>query len=48
LPSTANGGTGSGSTTPSQVQSYVAKVNPGQATPPAGTYTDTVNVIISF
>jgi len=48
LPSTANGGTGSGSTTPNQVQSYVAKVNPGQATPPAGTYTDTVNVIISF
>ena len=48
LPSTANGGVGSGSTTPNQVQSYVAKVNAAQTTPPAGSYTDTVNVIISF
>ncbi|MBA2934772.1 spore coat protein U domain-containing protein [Sphingomonas sp. CGMCC 1.13654] len=48
LQSTANGGVGSGSTTPNQMQSYVAKVNAAQTTPPAGTYTDTVNVIISF
>jgi len=48
LQSTVNGGVGSGSTTPNQMQSYVAKVNPSQTTPPAGTYTDTVNVIISF
>jgi spore coat protein U-like protein len=48
LQSTANGGVGSGSTTPNQVQSYVAKVNTAQTTPPAGSYTDTVNVIISF
>ncbi|WBO23007.1 Csu type fimbrial protein [Sphingomonas abietis] len=31
-----------------QMQSYVAKVNPAQITPPAGSYTDTVNVIITF
>ncbi|USI71596.1 Csu type fimbrial protein [Sphingomonas morindae] len=48
LPSSANNGVGSGSTTPNQMQSYVAKVNSAQSTPPAGTYTDTVNVIISF
>jgi spore coat protein U-like protein len=48
LQSTANNGVGSGSTTPNQMQAYVAKVNPTQTTPPAGTYTDTVNVIISF
>jgi|UPI0003B50072 spore coat protein U-like protein len=47
-PSTVNGGVGTGSTTPSQMQAYVAKVNPAQTTPPAGSYTDTVNVIISF
>jgi spore coat protein U-like protein len=40
--------TGTGSLTPSQMQSYVAKVNPAQATPPAGTYTDNVSVVISF
>lgn len=39
---------GTGSTTPSQMQSYVAKVNAAQTTPPAGTYSDTVNVIITF
>jgi spore coat protein U-like protein len=39
---------GTGSTTPSQMQSYVAKINAAQITPPAGTYTDNVNVIISF
>jgi spore coat protein U-like protein len=44
----ASGTVGTGSTTPSQTQAYVAKVNPGQVTPPAGSYSDTVNVIISF
>lgn len=39
---------GTGSTTPSQVQSYVAKVNTAQTTPPAGSYTDTVSVVITF
>lgn len=39
---------GTGSTTPSQLQSYVAKINPAQTTPPPGAYTDTVSVVISF
>jgi spore coat protein U-like protein len=39
---------GTGTTTPSQMQPYVAKVNPAQVTPPAGSYTDTVSVIITF
>jgi spore coat protein U-like protein len=46
--STVNNGKGTGSTTPSQMQSYIAKINTTQTTPPAGTYTDTVNVVISF
>lgn len=39
---------GTGATTPAQMQSYVAKVNTAQTTPPAGTYTDNVSVVISF
>lgn len=39
---------GTGSTTPSQLQTYVAKINPDQPTPPPGRYTDTVSVVISF
>lgn len=39
---------GTGGTTPNQVQSYVAKINTAQTTPPAGSYSDTVNVIIAF
>lgn len=39
---------GTGSTTPNQVQSFVAKVNPAQVTPPAGNYTDTINIILTF
>jgi spore coat protein U-like protein len=39
---------GTGGTTPNQVQSYVAKVNTAQTTPPAGSYSDTVNVVIAF
>lgn len=39
---------GTGSTTPGQVQSYVAKVNTAQTTPPAGSYSDTVSVVITF
>jgi spore coat protein U-like protein len=30
------------------VQSYVAKINTAQTTPPAGSYSDTVSVIITF
>ena len=39
---------GTGATTPTQMQSYIAKVNTAQATPVAGTYTDNVSVVISF
>ena len=39
---------GTGGTTPSQVQSFVARVNPAQVTPPAGSYTDQVQVVVSF
>lgn len=39
---------GTGATTPTQMQSYIAKVNTAQTTPPAGTYTDNVSVVISF
>jgi spore coat protein U-like protein len=39
---------GTGSTTPTQMQTYVAKINPSQATPPVGHYTDTVSVVIGF
>ncbi|GGB28507.1 lipoprotein [Sphingomonas metalli] len=39
---------GTGATTPAQMQTYVAKVDPGQTTPAAGSYTDTVSVVIGF
>ncbi|QDZ08268.1 spore coat protein U domain-containing protein [Sphingomonas panacisoli] len=39
---------GTGSTNPAQMQTYVAKVNPSQTTPPVGHYTDTVSVVIAF
>ncbi len=39
---------GTGGTTPNQLQSYIAKVNGSQITPPAGSYSDTVSVVISF
>jgi spore coat protein U-like protein len=39
---------GTGATTPTQIQSFVAKVNPAQATPPAGTYTDQVVAVVTF
>jgi spore coat protein U-like protein len=39
---------GTGSTTANQVQSYVAKINTAQTTPPAGSYSDSVSVIITF
>lgn len=39
---------GTGSTTATQIQTYVAKVNPAQSSPPAGTYSDNVSVIITF
>jgi spore coat protein U-like protein len=43
-----SGSAGTGSTTPAQMQPYVVKVNPSQATPPAGGYSDTVSVIVAF
>lgn len=39
---------GTGATTPAQIHNYVAKVNPDQTTPPAGSYSDMVSVVISF
>jgi spore coat protein U-like protein len=39
---------GTGGTTPNQMQNYVAKVNGSQITPPAGSYSDTVSVVITF
>lgn len=39
---------GSGAVTPTLLHTYVAKVDPDQATPPAGAYTDTVSVVVSF
>jgi spore coat protein U-like protein len=39
---------GTGATTPTQMQSYRARINPSQITPPAGHYTDTVSVVVSF
>ncbi|TVV72246.1 spore coat U domain-containing protein [Sphingomonas solaris] len=40
--------TGTGATTPGQMIPYVARINPDQATPPVGTYTDTVSVVVTF
>ena len=37
-----------GSSVPNQLQTYVAKVNPAQPTPPAGTYTDNVSVLVTL
>lgn len=42
------GGTGTGAVTPGQMQAYRARIDPSQATPPAGNYTDTVSVVITF
>jgi spore coat protein U-like protein len=39
---------GTGGTTPSIPQPYVAKINPNQITPPMGQYSDSVNLIVSF
>lgn len=39
---------GTGSTSPAQLQTYVAKINPAQPTPPVGHYTDTISVVIAF
>jgi spore coat protein U-like protein len=39
---------GTGETAPSQMQTYVAKVNPAQTTPPAGIYSDQLVVVVSF
>lgn len=42
------GGTGTGNLVPGQLQSYLARINPAQADPLAGTYTDTVSVVVTF
>lgn len=39
---------GTGATTPDQPQAYVARVYTSQATPPAGSYTDTISVLVTF
>lgn len=39
---------GTGATTPTLTQTYVARVDPDQPTPPAGSYSDTVSVVVSF
>lgn len=39
---------GTGATTPTQMQTYKAAINPAQVTPPAGHYTDTLSVLVSF
>lgn len=44
----ANGGKGTGLVSPAQQQTYKIGVNPAQTTPPAGHYTDTVSVVLSF
>jgi spore coat protein U-like protein len=41
-------GTGTGSATPTIFVPYVAKINPAQPTPPAGSYTDQVSVVVTF
>lgn len=43
-----SGGAGTGALIPGQLQTYTARINPAQADPPAGTYTDTVSVIVTF
>jgi spore coat protein U-like protein len=35
-------------TTTAQTQAYVAKIDTGQATPPPGSYSDTLSVLVSF
>lgn len=39
---------GTGATTPDQATAYVAKIDTTQATPPAGSYTDTISVLVTF
>lgn len=39
---------GSGALAPKQLQPYLIRVNPEQPTPPAGSYSDTLSVVISF
>jgi len=44
----ANAGKGTGLVSPAQQQTFKIGVNPAQTTPPAGHYTDTVSVVLSF
>ncbi|WP_156680825.1 Csu type fimbrial protein [Sphingomonas profundi] len=40
--------TGTGAITATQMIPYVARINPAQQTPPAGQYTDSVSVVVTF
>lgn len=44
----ASASAGTGATTPTILQPYVARIDPGQATPVAGSYADTVSVVVTF
>lgn len=39
---------GTGATAPAQLHTYVARINPAQATTPAGAYSDSISVIVAF
>lgn len=39
---------GTGALSPDQTQAYVARINPTQVTPPAGSYTDTISVVVTY
>lgn len=39
---------GTGAVTPDQAQAYVAKIDTSQSTPPAGTYNDSISVLVTF
>jgi len=39
---------GTGAISPDQSQAYVAKIDTSQATPPAGSYADTISVLVTF
>lgn len=48
LASSLSAAVGTGGVDPTQLHTYVARVDPDQPTPPAGSYQDTISVIISF
>ena len=44
----AGAAAGTGGLTPVQTYSYIARINPAQTTPPAGSYQDSVSVVVTF